>query len=178
MAYAGLRFGEVRDLRWQDLLLDRGTHGMIRVQLGGSAGTTTKGGRSRQIPIHPRLREFINALARSSERVFSSQPSKRWGHEPKKLNERTVIQVLKKLCAKLKFENAEVYKLHTFRHAFASMCARNNTSYKYALQFMGHKSSEILDLYYTMYDSTAEAAIGTINYSPMGTDTDGKSDAA
>ena len=44
------------------------------------------------------------------------------------------------------------------------MCARNNTSYKYALQFMGHKNSEILDLYYTMYDDTAADAIGAIQY--------------
>lgn len=29
---------------------------------------------------------------------------------------------------------------------------------------MGHKSSEILDLYYTMYDETAEAAMATIDY--------------
>jgi integrase len=71
---------------------------------------------------------------------------------------------LKQLCAKLKFANPRQYKLHTFRHAFASMCARNNTSYKYALQFMGHKNSEILDLYYTMYDDTAAEAIRTIDY--------------
>ncbi len=75
-----------------------------------------------------------------------------------------MIAELKELCAKLEFPNPRQYKLHTFRHAFASMCPRNNVSYKYALQFMGHKNSDILDMYYTMFDSTAELAISTIAY--------------
>ena len=48
------------------------------------------------------------------------------------------------------------------------MCARNNISYKYALEWMGHRSSDILDLYYTMFDDTAEAAMRTIQYSWLG----------
>jgi integrase len=70
------------------------------------------------------------------------------------------------LCKKCKFDNPKQYKLHTFRHAFASMCARNNVSHKYALEWMGHSSSEILDLYYTMFDDVAEAAMKTIVYAP------------
>ena len=44
------------------------------------------------------------------------------------------------------------------------MCARNNVSYKYALVWMGHSSSDILDLYYMMFDQTAELAMKTIQY--------------
>jgi hypothetical protein len=44
------------------------------------------------------------------------------------------------------------------------MCARNNVAYKYALEWMGHKSSDILDLYYTQFDDVAEQAIRTIAY--------------
>ena len=40
MAYTGLRFGEVRDLCWSDVLLDQGESGFIVVRLGGSAGVT------------------------------------------------------------------------------------------------------------------------------------------
>lgn len=71
------------------------------------------------------------------------------------------LQVDRRRC---KFVNPEQYKLHTFRHAFASMCARNNISYKYALEWMGHRNSDILDLYYTMFGDTAEVAIKTIEY--------------
>lgn len=44
------------------------------------------------------------------------------------------------------------------------MCARNNVSYKYALEWMGHRSSDILDLYYTMFDSDAHLAMATLVY--------------
>jgi site-specific recombinase XerD len=166
LAYAGLRFGEVRALRWQDIVLDKGKYGVLAVRLGGSGGKTTKGRQMRLIPINSNLRAVIDSLPRKCERVFSTKASTRWP-EGTPLNERTVIGHLKDLCRELNFPNPKQYKIHTFRHAFASMCARSNLSYKYALQFMGHKSSDILDLYYTMYDATAEAAINTIDYSPQ-----------
>jgi integrase len=162
LAYAGLRFGEVRALRWQDILLDRGKYGVIIVRLGGS-GDTTKGRRSRAIPINAHLRTVIDSLPRNNERVFSGR-AKDGSPNEKPLDEKRVIGDLKKLCKKLNFPNPNQYKIHTFRHSFASMCARSNLSHKYALQFMGHKNSDILDLYYTMFDSTAEAAIETISY--------------
>ena len=44
------------------------------------------------------------------------------------------------------------------------MCARGNASYKYALEWLGHRDSHILDLYYTMFDDTAEKAMASIDY--------------
>ena len=46
------------------------------------------------------------------------------------------------------------------------MCARSHTSVKYALNWMGHRRSDILDMYITMYDDAAEAAIAQIQYTP------------
>jgi integrase len=163
MAYTGMRFGEVRDLRWSDIQFDQGVGGFIIIQRGGS-GRTTKNRKIRRVPMHPELRDILAALPRKFERVFTSLPSARYPSGDCPLNERTLIQSLKGLCARCGFENPTQYKLHTFRHAFASMCARNSVSYKYALTWMGHSSSEILDLYYTMFDQTAELAMKTIAY--------------
>jgi integrase len=157
MAYAGLRIGEVRDLRWDDLLLDQGRHGVIFVRRGGS-GDTTKSGRTRKIPINSRLRKVIDQVPRTSDLVIT------YGRECSPVIERKLLMALKALCAKCGFPKPEQYKLHTFRHAFASMCARHNISYKYALTWMGHKSSDVLDMYYTMFDDTAHKAIETIDY--------------
>ena len=44
------------------------------------------------------------------------------------------------------------------------MCASAQVSYKYVLDWMGHKSSDILDMYFTMYDTAAEKAILTVDY--------------
>lgn len=163
MAFAGLRFGEVRELLWQDLLLDQGENGFIVVQRGGSDGKT-KSGRIRRIPIHPQLRALLDQLPRRFDRVFTAHASPKHPDGGAPVNERRLLLSLKRLCRRCKFTNPTQYKLHTFRHAFASMCARNNVSYKYALEWMGHRNSDILDLYYSMFDATAEAAIRTIDY--------------
>jgi integrase len=163
MAYAGLRFGECRELRWSTVLCDRGRHGFIAVRRGGSSGKT-KSKRVRHIPIHSELRELFDASTQMFDRVFTARPSDKHPDGGGPIDERRLLRSLKRLCRRCEFVNPDQYKLHTFRHAFASMCARNNISYKYALEWMGHKSSDILDLYYTMYDETAEAAMATIDY--------------
>ena len=78
---------------------------------------------------------------------------------PKKLR-----AYLKDLCRQCGFENPRQYKLHTFRHFFASYCAQQNLSYKYVLEWMGHLSSAILDMYFTMNDRQAQAAMNSLSF--------------
>jgi integrase len=163
MAYAGLRFGEVQQLTWADLVLNNDGTGFIIVQRGGANGTT-KGKRSRRIPIKSELRRVFDELPRTFTTVFSARASKKYPEGGGVINERRLLVSLKRLCKRCEFVDPDQYKLHTFRHAFASMLARSTTSYKYALEFMGHKSSDILDLYYKMYDATAQTAIQTLIY--------------
>lgn len=163
MAYTGMRVGEVAALRWDDVILDRGQYGFIAVRLGGSNGTT-KGKRSRFLPIHPELRQVLDSMPRRCETVFTRPKSAFNPDGSRPLNQSTLLKSIKRLCKKLGFPNHDKYKIHTFRHSFASMCARNQVSYKYALDWMGHKSSDILDMYVTQFDAAAEHAIGTINY--------------
>lgn len=116
------------------------------------------------MPIHQELRKVLNGLARQYDRVVTALPSNKYPNGGGPIDERRCLVTLKGLCKRCKFENPKQYKLHTFRHAFASMCARNNVSYKYALEWMGHRSSDILDLYYTMFDSDAHLAMATLVY--------------
>lgn len=165
MAYAGLRFGEVRDLMWPAVAMPPDEPGFISVERGGSNGST-KGRRSRRVPLHPELRRVLEKLPRSGERVFYARSSKRFPRGDHPVGERRLLLSLKRLCRRLGFPDPEQYKLHSLRHTFASMLARSQVSYKYALEFMGHRDSKILDLYYKQFDETAVKAIRTINYSP------------
>jgi site-specific recombinase XerD len=79
---------------------------------------------------------------------------------PKKLR-----AYLKDLCRQCGFENPRQYKLHTFRHFFASYCAQQNLSYKYVLEWMGHSSSAILDMYFTMNDRHSQNAMNSLSFS-------------
>ena len=55
---------------------------------------------------------------------------------------------------------------------FCPAKSRYNIIYKHAPEWMGHRSSDILDLYYTMFDNTAEAAIKTIEFTSNKPDAD------
>ncbi len=165
MAYLGLRFGEARDLQWSNLNLETG---FVTIRRGGSRPDRTKNQKARQIPIHPELKPYLQTIPRKYDRVFTSRPSRKYPEGGGPICERRLLISLKRLCRRCKFDKPDQYKLHTFRHAFASMCARNNISQRYALEWMGHGSSEILNLYYTMYDDVAHAAMRSISYSTPG----------
>jgi site-specific recombinase XerD len=82
----------------------------------------------------------------------------------KKVPPKKLRRYLKNLCRQCGFENPQQYKLHTFRHFFASYCAQRNLSYKYVLEWMGHSSSAILDMYFTMYGRHAQAVMNSMSF--------------
>jgi integrase len=163
LAFTGMRFGEIRALRWSDVMMPPDRPGHILVRDGGSRGRT-KSGQARRIPLNPALRAILAAMPRVGERVFYSPASRRHPPGDRLLNESTWLKRLKAACARCGFVAPRQYKLHTFRHAFASMCARTNIAYRYALAWMGHSSSEILDMYFKQFDGAADEAMLTINY--------------
>jgi len=171
MAYLGLRFGEVRDLEWSDFDFGQGKFGWVTIQRGGS-NNKTKGKTSRRIPVSEELRKVLDGLPRADGgRIFYQRPSTHYPKGDRPLSERRLLVSLKRLCKRCQllnpdlFPNPQQYKLHTFRHAFASMLARQGVAYKQALAWMGHKDSKILDLYITLFDPDAERAISTVKYS-------------
>jgi hypothetical protein len=146
LAYAGLRIGEVEQLQWADVLFDRGELGMFHVRRGGSSGST-KDKDHRFVPIHPRLRPLLETLSRSSKLVFTG------------ITERKMLERIKDLCEQAKLPNPRQYKLHSLRHHFASLCANHQVAHRKALTWMGHSSSEILDLYYHLSDPDSQGAM-------------------
>lgn len=164
-AWTGMRFGEVRDLEWTDVLLDEGGHGVLVLNKGGSTGDTTKSGKARQVPIHPDLRPMLMALPRRGKQVFLAPPCPKRAGRYGKLNERTVLDELKRHCGACGFPEAKTFKIHSFRHTFLSQLARSKGSERYALDFLGHSSSDVTNLYFKRYDTESERQISTIRYS-------------
>jgi len=115
---------------------------MIHICRGGSNGTT-KDKDDRFVPIHPKIAELLTH---------------------KKINDillpdiraRELLKRLKVLCAECKYDNPTQYKLHSFRHHFASMCANHGVAYRKALAWLGHSNSEMLDLYYHLHDDDSQ----------------------
>jgi len=82
----------------------------------------------------------------------------------KKVSPKKLRRYLKNLCKQYGLENPQQHKLHTFRHFFASYCAQRNLSYKYVLEWMGHSSSGILDMYFTMNDRHSQMAMNSMSF--------------
>jgi Phage integrase family len=75
------------------------------------------------------------------------------------INARALLKRLKVLCIECEFEKPTQYKLHSFRHHFASMCANHDIAHRKALAWLGHSSSEMLDLYYHLHDEDSQRAM-------------------
>jgi integrase len=144
MAYLGLRFGEVRDLMWSDFDFNSGHFGWVTISKGGSVEDQTKGKNVRRIPVSGKLRKFLDDLPRHEDGLlFHQQPSSHYPKGDRPLSERRLLTSLKRLCKRAKFYSPQQYKLHTFRHAFASMLARSHIAYKQALAWMNGGCSSV-----------------------------------
>ncbi len=51
------------------------------------------------------------------------------------------------------------YTAKTFRHHFASLCADHGVAHRKALAWLGHSSSDMLDLYYHLRDDDSQQAM-------------------
>jgi len=119
---------------------------MIHIRRGGSNGTT-KDKDERFVPVHPVISQFLGPARKKIGPIF------------KVVTERKLLKRLKQLCEECEFENPHQYKLHSFRHHFASICANNHVAYRKALAWLGHSSSEMLDLYYHLHDEDSQHAM-------------------
>lgn len=155
MGYAGLRIGEVEQLRWEDFREKNGGLAMMHIRRGGSTGST-KDKEDRFVPVHPKIAPHLEPRKKSGE-VFST------------IAERTLLQRLKGLCKACKFDEPDRYKLHSFRHHFASLCANHGVAYRKALAWLGHSSSDMLDLYYHLHDEDSQQAMRALAGVPAGT---------
>ncbi|MEI8372319.1 MAG: site-specific integrase [Planctomycetota bacterium] len=155
LAHLGVRIGELAGLRWSDVDL---TNNVItiaderasrRKRLAGTM-RTTKGKRSRQIPIHPRLREVLSKMKREPDgRVFHAE---RGGQiRPRNVLSAFIRDVIDKLKDKFPVpagENGFEYgRLHSFRHFFVSQCFLGGASEGEIRQWVGHADSKMVEHY-------------------------------
>jgi integrase/recombinase XerD len=75
------------------------------------------------------------------------------------LRARTLLAQIKRLSRECGFPDPHRYKTHALRHHFASMCANRGVPYRLVLAWLGHSSSDILDLYYHLFDDESRAAM-------------------
>ncbi|NIA07351.1 MAG: tyrosine-type recombinase/integrase [Actinobacteria bacterium] len=134
MAGAGLRCDEVTSLkpgnvRWSDNL--------IEVRNG-------KGGKDRNIPVHPDDMAILRAWD-------EKRPSgARWfftTHKAAKLDNRYVRDAIKRAAVRAKLPDAEKVSPHTLRHSFATNKLADGSTLAEVRDALGHENIETTNIY-------------------------------
>jgi integrase len=156
LAFTGLRVGELSMLRPCDVDL---TAGWIRVV--GREGWVPKTRQARKVPIHPRLRQFLQQYAATlkdsasrayffSDHIDGSRP----------INVRTInvdLQALaKSLCIPVS-RKANGLVIHSLRHFFETVCVDSGAPQFVVDQWMGHRGQALMGR--TYYGHTEEKSV-------------------
>jgi integrase len=172
LSHTGLRISELAGLRWTDLNLAKNMlrvadeRGCARKVRAGTA-RTTKGRRSRAIPIHPHLKQVLVGLKHSSDGyVFHAQQGGR-------LHSRNVLEAfISKVIEPLKkrFPTAEGDigfehgRLHSFRHFFCSQAFLGGASEGEIREWLGHKESAMVEHYRHLRGEDAQRKMAQIEF--------------
>ncbi|MBI5393331.1 tyrosine-type recombinase/integrase [Candidatus Woesearchaeota archaeon] len=127
--YAGLRLDEVRNLKWQDIDLDRK---IIHLK-------TAKGDKERIVFLHKKLIEMLRIYGICKESfIFCSQ-------KDEKYNKRTIQQIIKSISKKVGIKKNVTP--HTLRHSFATHLLESGADIRYIQQLLGHKDLKTTQIY-------------------------------
>jgi integrase len=155
LAASGFRIEELAALRRSDIDLD--AHAIVLTDERGSnlrrklgIARTTKGRRTRVIPLNPHLATVIKALPNHSDGRLLHGP--RGG----RLRSKTVLDVLKRdvitpLIGKFPTPEGEIgFKhgvVHSFRHYFVSEAFRQGATESEIMEWVGHRDSKMVARY-------------------------------
>ena len=163
LSTTGLRIGELAELRWADVDMERGVLSLQdtsrRTRRSERAlARTTKSHRGRSLPLHPELRKVLAGLPRRPDgRVFG-------GPRGGRLKPDTVRVVLRRdVLASL----AEAFpaqgddpgiaagRVHSFRHYFCSAAADYGVPEQMLMSWLGHRDSDMIRHYYHLRQDQA-----------------------
>jgi integrase len=153
--YAGLRLGEMKALRVEDIDLERGVISVERSwdAIEGVIETKSRSGR-RRVPIVDELRSHLaEHLLRTGRReglVFGRDETRPFAYE----------SVIKRARQSWDAKTLERIGLHECRHTFASMCIAAGVNARSLMAYLGHASIQMtFDRYgHLMPGNESEAA--------------------
>ena len=165
LAFTGMRSGELRTLRHEDVDL-KNNWIYIKSREGAER---TKTGESRKIPIHAKLLPYLKKQTPSSSLwYFNAQASRKYPAgehwiDPKKLNERFQA-VAMKIGFPVGREN-DGYTLHSLRHFFETHCVNRRVPQRVVDTWMGHQSDQSMAaVYYRLSDQDSQTFMAELSF--------------
>lgn len=172
LATTGMRIGELISLRWSDIDF---TSGSIRImderfsrrkEIKGRV-RTTKGKRSRTVPLSPQLRAVLVTLPRHPDGLLFH------GVNGVPLRDKRVLDVFKReirepLKGEFPVTTGEVGfqhgTIHSFRHFFVSEAFRQGATEAEIMDWVGHRSSEMVHHYRHLRPDDSQRRMQSINF--------------
>lgn len=172
LAHTGMRISELVDLRWEDIHFESQT---IRVaderssQTKSKAGTarTTKGKRSRSIPMHPRVAELLRSKSRAADGyIFRADRGGRL--RARVVLDRLINLVILPLAPRFPTPTGEIGfergRLHSFRHFFCSQAFLGGASEGEIRDWLGHAESKMVEHYRHLRSEESVRRMQSLNF--------------
>lgn len=166
LALTGMRSGELRQLRPEDVDLDGGW-----IHIVSRAETPTKTRTSRKVPLHPRLKKLLEGSASPGRSwYFTAEPSRRYAEgnhwvSAKRLNE-SFVRTAAKLGLSTGRDNCG-FTVHSLRHFFETHCVNAGIPQRVIDAWLGHRSDRSMAaVYYFLSDEESQKFMTRV---PFGT---------
>jgi integrase len=172
LAHTGLRISELASLRWGDVNLDQKVIHLAderasRHKRGAGVTRTTKGRRSRAIPIHPDLRKLLATIPRKTDGyvLHAAKGGRLHARNVLEAFIDGVIEPLKKtfptLDGDVGFEHG---RLHSFRHFFTSQAFLGGASEGEIREWLGHADSRMVEHYRHLRSEDAQRKMSQVDF--------------
>lgn len=148
-AFAGLRAGEVRALRWEDVDLSTRVLVVRRSQSRGET-STPKSGNEREIPLAEPLWELLKSGGKGI--VSLSSNGKPWGE----------FALLKAFQRAQNKAGISGFRFHDLRHFFVTQLFRGGSSAPAVQALAGHSSLTVTQRYAHVERADLRAAVGSL----------------
>lgn len=150
----GMRDGELRNLEWVDVDLDK-QQIFVRIKDDWKPKT----GRGRIVPICPALYDLLSNREHRGRYVFTTSTGKRWvpPRQP-------WVDLLNRIREKEGVDLSGQVSIHTFRHTFATFCLMGGMDIKTVSDILGHTSVKMTERYLHLLPAHRLDAIRKVNF--------------
>jgi integrase len=149
--YAGLRAGEVRGLRPEDVDLEHGTL-IVRRTICNGVESPPKSGHERMIPIAGPLAKILESGFLEDGPAAPTKHGKQWGNTGLRL-------ALRRMCKRI---GIRPYRFHSLRHYFVTELFRLGVSAPTVRELAGHADLRTTQRYAHVVAADLRTAISTL----------------
>ncbi|MBN8629081.1 MAG: tyrosine-type recombinase/integrase [Planctomycetes bacterium] len=164
LAFTGARSGEVERLLVEDVDLVNGW-----IKIVSREGKETKTGRSRKVPIHPRLHAVLSRYRKpKSGYFFTAEPSKRYPDGAHHINPKHLNEFFLKMLKKLKIPTGRVdgFTIHSLRHFMRTFAVNSGVPERAVDLWLGHATDRrtVQSVYYHLSDEASQQFMSNIPF--------------